>query len=360
MSDPLLLYGATGYTGGLILGEMLRRGLRPLLSGRNEAALASLASKHGLEYRVARLDDAGQLDRALQGVHVTLHAAGPFAETCLPMLGACLRNRVHYLDITGELPVFEMISQRNGDARRNAIMMMPGVGFDVVPSDCLAAHVARLLPGANRLTLAIRGLSTATRGSTKTLIQHAGLDLTMRRNGELVHVAPGSVVRQFNFGDGPEPCVSVPWGDVTAAYFSTGIPNIEVYFDATPMRQALMATSRYFGWLLRLPVWQTWLKTYTEFFPDEPLALEPTVRPMRLIAEVEDAAGRRVRSLLQTPEAYRFTAVVAARIAQRVLAGDFEAGFQTPSRVYGADFVLGFEGVLRQDFPQAHGPGEES
>ncbi|MBI3784381.1 MAG: saccharopine dehydrogenase NADP-binding domain-containing protein [Deltaproteobacteria bacterium] len=348
MSDPILLYGANGYTGGLILRQLLHRGVRPIVAGRNPPALAAIAAPHRLEYRVARLDDSGGLDQILSDVRVALHAAGPFAETSAPMIEACLRNRVHYLDITGELPVFEQLSRRDAEARRCGIMVMPGVGFDVVPSDCLAAHVARRLPGADRLRLAIRGLATATRGSSKTLIQHAGLDLTMRRNGELIRVPPGSVARQFDFGDGPERCVCVPWGDVTAAFFSTGIPNIEVYFDATLMREVLMATSRNFGWLLRLPVWQTWLKTYTEFFPDKPLALQPVAPDMRLVAEASDGQ-RRFAARLQTPEAYQFTGIVAATITQRVVGGDLEVGFQTPSRVYGPDFILGFDAVTRQD-----------
>src|SRR5690242_4394080 len=102
MSDPFVIYGATGFTGRLMLDGALALGLRPVLSGRDEGRLGALAEQLGLEYRVARLGDPAALDEALRGMRVVLHAAGPFSETSRPMVDACLRAGVHYLDITGE------------------------------------------------------------------------------------------------------------------------------------------------------------------------------------------------------------------------------------------------------------------
>jgi short subunit dehydrogenase-like uncharacterized protein len=349
MPAPLLLYGATGYTGRLIVAEALRRGLRPILAGRRAEALAALAAEAGLSYRVAILENPESLERALDGVGAVLHAAGPFVDTAQPMLNACLRTGSHYLDITGELMVMEALAARGADARRRGIMVMPGVGFDVVPSDCLAAHVAARLPSATRLVLAIRGLALSTRGSARTLIRYAGLDRTVRRGGQLVRVPAGSLERQFDFGDGPERCLNVGWGDVATAWFTTGIPDIEVYFDALPMREAMLASSRTAGGILQLPVWQAWLNAAAGWLPEGPTAAQREDGEMRLLAEVTDAAGRCARARLRTPEAYACTATTAVAVAERVVAGDVELGFQTPARVYGADFILACDGVERVD-----------
>jgi short subunit dehydrogenase-like uncharacterized protein len=349
MPDTLLFYGATGYTGRLIVTEALRRGLRPILGGRRAEPLAALAAHTGLPYRVASLHVDEALDRALEGVCAVLHAAGPFADTALPMLNACLRTGVHYLDITGELLVIESLAARAAAARRRGIMVMPGVGFDVVPSDCLAAHVAARLPTATRLTLAIKGLALSTRGSARTLIRYAGLDRTVRHAGQLIRVPAGSRERHFDFGDGPVRCLNVGWGDVATAYLTTGIPDIEVYFDAVPVREAMLFSSRVAGPLLQLPVWQAWLDAAAGWLPEGPTLSEREGSEMHLLAEAADDAGRVVRARLHTPEAYACTALTAVAVARRVIAGDVEVGFQTPARVYGADFVLGCEGVTRVD-----------
>jgi len=351
MTDPLLIYGATGYTGGLIVNDAVARGLRPILGGRSRDPLAALAGSLGLQYRVAALHDRPELDAALDGIRVVLHAAGPFSETAQPMVDACLRAGAHYLDITAELGVYERLAGRNAEARARGITLLPGTGFDIVPSDCLAAHVARRLPSADRLTLAVRGLVLTSRGSAKTFVEYAGVGVFVRRDGTLTSIPPGSLQRRFDFGDGAVPCVNVSWGDVAAAYYSTGIPNIEVYFEATPMLQAVLMAGRAFGWVLGTPPWQTWLKAHADLLPEGPAEGDRLPRQAVLVAEASDPAGRTARARLRTPEAYTFTGRSAALIAARVLRGDCEIGFQTPARVYGPDFVLSFDGVAREDLP---------
>lgn len=349
MSDPLLLYGATGYTGGLILAAALRAGLRPVLGGRNAAALEALAAAHGLEWRVARLTAPAELEHALRGMGAVLHAAGPFADTAPPMVAACLRAGVHYLDLSGEVLALAALAQHSAAARRHGVMLMPGVGFDVVPSDCLAAHVARRRPGATRLRLAIKGLSLSSRGSARTLLRHADLDRTVRRDGQLARVPVGSLECEIDFGAGPERCLNVGWGDLVTAFHTTGIGDIEVYFDAHPLREWLLGTARGFGALLALPVWQLGLARAIDLLPEGPGAAARAAVTMHLVAEASDAHGRTARARLRTPEAYDCTAVTAVATAQRVLAGDVEPGFQTPARVYGADFILTCPGVVRED-----------
>lgn len=348
MSDPVMIYGATGYTGQLMTRRALEIGLRPVLGGRSESKLAAMSACPALEYRVASLAQPDSLDAALRGITVVLHAAGPFSETSRPMVDACLRTQTHYLDVSGEIRVIEALVQRDAEARQRGIMTMPAVGFDVVPSDCLAAHVARRLPGATCLALGLAGLRFMTRGSAKTLVEAADFGV-VRRNGLITPVPLGSLQRSFDYGAGARPSHNISWGDVATAYYTTGIPNIETYYEATPIVQAVLMSGRYFGWALRTSPWQAWLKAQAALLPDGPTDQQRASWEMVIVAEATDRAGRRASARLRTPEAYTFTGTTAVAIAQRVLNDDLEIGFQTPARVYGGDLVLGFDGVHRED-----------
>jgi len=348
-ADPLLIYGATGYSGRLMTSGALAAGLRPILGGRDERKLAPLAESLGLVYRVARLEDAERLDAALDDIRTVLHAAGPFSYTSRPMVDACLRTGTHYLDLSAGVDDIEAIVARDAEARKRSIMMMPGVGFDVVPSDCLAAHVARRLPGAQRLALGISGLTLATRGSAKAFAEYAGRAITVRRDGTITCVPPGTLERSFDYGGGTRPSSAVSWGDVAAAYYTTGIPNIEVYFEATPVIQGMLMATSYLGPVLRTAPWQAWLKASADLLPEGPTEAQRAAVTTVIVAEGEDAGRRRVRARLRAPEAYTLTGETGPAIGARVLAGDLEVGFQTPARVYGADFVLRFAGVSRED-----------
>jgi len=348
MADPVLIYGATGYTGRLVADGVLALGLRPVLAGRNEAKLASMGQRLGLEHRVVRLAEADRLDAALRDVRVVLHAAGPFSQTALPMVEACLRGGVHYLDITAEIRVIEELARRDAEARQRRIMIMPAVGFDVVPSDCLAAHVHRRLRTAQRLIIALSGFRSMTRGTAKTLVEGADFGV-VRRDGAITPVPLGTLRRWIDYGDGPRLSLNISWGDVATAYYTTGIPNVETYYEITPMLQTAFVANRSLGWLLRTDLAQVWLKAHVDMLPEGPSDTERDTLEMAIVAAAEDDDGRRAIARLRTPEAYSFTGVTAPAIIQRVLQDDFEPGFQTPARVYGADFVLSFPGVSRAD-----------
>jgi short subunit dehydrogenase-like uncharacterized protein len=353
VSDPILLYGAAGYTGRLILEAALARGLRPLVGGRDERKVRALAERHGLEARVARLPDDAALDGALRDVAVVLHAAGPYAETAIPMARACLRTGAHYLDLSGEVDAIEALARRHGEARRRRVMLMPAVGFDVVPTDCLAAHVAARLPGARRLDLAILGIRAASRGSTLTGFEHAFDGVRVRRGGEIVLVPWGALHRDVDWGNGPRDALACTWGDVATAWYTTGIPDVTVYFEATPPARLLEASGRYLGWLLRTAPMKIWLQAHVDVLPEGPSAEERASRRVVVVAEAEDAGGERVAARLETPEVYACTAMIAPAVAARAAAGDVEPGFQTPARIYGAEFVLGFPGIVRDDLDRA-------
>src|SRR5918911_4546585 len=229
MPSNFLIYGANGYTGKLIAHTARERGLRPILAGRDRGAIDALAAELLLEKRVFALDDSEAMDAALSEVAAVLHCAGPFSRTSRPMADACLRTRAHYLDITGEAAVIESLAARDHEAREAGVMLLPCVGFDVVPTDCLAAHLKRRLPSATKLALAIYGMSRISRGTATTMVENINRGGLVRRDGKLTSVPAAWKTREIDFGTGPLTATTIPWGDVATAYYSTGIPNIEVY-----------------------------------------------------------------------------------------------------------------------------------
>jgi short subunit dehydrogenase-like uncharacterized protein len=348
MSDPLMIYGATGYSGTLLVHAAIGVGLRPVLCGRDHAKLAALAEPLGLAYRCAPLTDTEGLRAALRDVAVVLHAAGPFSQTAQPMVDACLHTGTHYLDLSAEIRVIEALARCDAAARKRKIMIMPAVGFDVVPSDCLAAHVARRLPDARALAFGVTGFRFISRGSAKTLLEAIDFGV-VRRAGVITRVPLGSLRREFDYGEGPRPSHNISWGDIATAYYTTGIPSIETYHETTPLLQTILLACRSAGWLLRTAPWQAVLKAQADLLPEDPSGGADVATRMVIVAEARDANNRCVSARLRTPEAYTFTGTTGAAIAQRALRGDLEVGFQTPARVYGADFVLSFAGVSRED-----------
>ncbi len=341
-----LIYGATGYTGRLCAEHAVERGLHPTLAGRNPDSVRSLADKLGLEWRVFGLSPT----RAeLSDVKAVLHAAGPFSATAAPMASACIEAGVHYCDITGEIDVFEALAGWNSRARDAGVMLLPGAGFDVVPSDCLSAHVASRLPGAARLRLSVGGLSKASRGTMKTMLEGIGTGVRVRRGGRIVQGDP--MLRQTaDFGAGPHPTIGVPWGDVSTAWHSTGIADVEVFFEATRQMEVAAALPVSIRRLMSQgPVLRFLQGRVDRHLPPGPSAEDRASGRAAVLAEAWDTSGQHASSLLATPEPYRLTARTAVEVARLAAGGGAAPGYQTPSTAYGGDFIMRFEGVQRTD-----------
>ncbi|HEX2203976.1 MAG TPA: saccharopine dehydrogenase NADP-binding domain-containing protein [Longimicrobium sp.] len=350
MSADFLLYGSYGYTGRLIARRALELGLRPLLAGRSREPGEAQAAELGLEFRAVALDDRAALDAVLADVPVVLHAAGPFSRTAAPMAEACLRTGTHYLDITGELGVFEALAARGAKAREAGVMLLPGAGFDVVPSDCLAAHLKRRLPGAVRLALAFTMVGGGvSRGTATTMVENAGRGGAVRRGGRIVPVPAAWKTRTVDLGRGPMEVTTIPWGDVSTAFHSTGIPEVEVYTRIPRSQRRALVASRYLGWLLGSGPVQRLLKRRIQGGPPGPSDAARARSVSLLWGEAEDAEGRRAVSRMRAPEGYTLTAATSVEIVRKVLAGQAPPGFQTPSLAYGPDWVLELEGVSRED-----------
>ena len=347
MPGQILIYGATGYTGKLVIRTARQQGLRPIVAGRDLDRVRAVADPGELEWRTFGLADPGGLDRALRGVTVVLCLAGPFSATSRPMVDACLRQQVHYLDITGEIDVFEALAARDAEARRAGVMVLPGVGYDVVPTDCLAAQLKRRLPDAVDLKLYIDAAGAGiSRGTAKTAIEAIAVGTRIRRGGRLVSLGRTGF-GTCDFGQGPRKTVRIPWGDVATAFHSTGIPNIEVQATAPPAIRMLAGLP---GWVtagLGFGFAQSLMRTWIDRQPEGPSDEARRVGGSTVVGVACNARGDSVRSRLGLPDAYTLTAMTALEIASRVAGGEFKPGFQTPSLAYGADFIMGFDGVAQ-------------
>lgn len=345
-ASPWMIYGANGYTGNLAAEKARIEGSRPILAGRNRDVIEGLGRKLGLETRVFGLDDAQSVAQGLQGVAVVLHAAGPFSATCRPMLEGCVLSRTHYLDITGEIDVFEYTQQQDARWREAGITVIPGVGFDVVPSDCLAAMLARELPGATQLRLAFKSRKgKLSPGTTKTMIEGLAKGGMIRKDGRLTPVPSAYKVETIAFADGPHLAVTIPWGDVSTAYYSTGIPNIEVFMGTTKGQLRQMKIASALAPILAREGVQQWLKKQAGRKVKGPTLQERDADEMQLWGEVSDEAGNKATLSMKTPEGYTLTVDSSLAAVRRMRTGTVPPGALTPSRAFGADFVASLPGV---------------
>ena len=362
MKTRFLLYGAYGYTGRLAAELAVAKKLDVILAGRNKDALAGLSNRLNLPTRVLGLDDANQLCEALKDIACVVHMAGPFADTSAPMLNACVATRTNYVDITGEIEVFEAMWSRAEEIKRAGITAVPGAGFDVVPTDCLAGYVADKSERPASLVIALRGLESASQGTLRTAIRQISKPVLCRRAGAIVALGDRSP-RWIDFGSGdepgvpepcvPEPCVPVSWGDVATAFHSTGLGNITVYFRRTKLLRCADILGQLFGPVLRSAIAQRGLAAIVRGLPEGPSQAERAGHRSIIWAEAIDCSGRSSKASLSTPDPYDFTANSALEIASRISSFPAALGLVTPVQAFGADFVLSLPGCFRKDIPSS-------
>lgn len=335
-----LLYGAYGFTGRLVARLATARGERPVLAGRSAGKVAELAGQLGLEHRVFGLTDPAAIRRGLDGVSAVAHCAGPFSATAGPMARACIDAGLHYLDVTGEIAVFEELHGLSERARTAGSVLLPGAGFDVVPTDCAAALLAEALPGAHRLDLAFLAGGGPSPGTAKTAVEGMRIGSQARIGGVITTVPMGWQTVRAAFPSGARTVTSVPWGDVSTAWHSTKIPDITTY---TAVPAAAMRANQALGLdkLLRLsPVLRlAQALAGRSSGPDEQ-------RRARTQAEVWGRAtdgARSVQVTLVTPNAYDLTADSVVRAITRL--GSVSPGTHTPSTAFGPRYVTELDGV---------------
>jgi short subunit dehydrogenase-like uncharacterized protein len=335
----LLIYGANGYTGRIMIEDAASFGLTPILGGRS-AAVKELAEHKGLEYRIFNLGNRDETARALEGVKVVLHCAGPFRFTAQQMMEACLITGTHYLDITGEISVFELGAAYNQKALDKGIMIMPGVGFDVVPTDCLAAFLKEQLPAASSLKLAFAGLGgSMSKGTTLTMIEGMGEGSKVRKNGVIESVPLGFKTMERSYNGKNLFFMTIPWGDVSTAFYTTGIPNIETYTTVSKKRYRKLGWMNALAWLLKLDFIKEFARKKVRQGPAGPSEEIRKHSRTYLWGEVTDKEGKKVEAWYTTPNGYTVTSHTGLLIAKKVLEGSFKIGFQTPAGLYGQDLI---------------------
>ncbi len=334
-----LIYGASGYTGELIAREAVRRGMKPVLAGRSKEKIGRLAAELGCPSAVFGLDDHTSLVSTLSGVAAVLHCAGPFSATARSMLQGCLATHVHYFDITGEIPVFELAHSVHDKAVRSGISLCPGVGFDVVPTDCLAIRLKEVLPDATHLALGFDSRSGLSKGTAKTSIEASAGGSKIRRDGQIVSVPLGSQQRRIDFGNGERLAVGIPWGDVSTAYYSTGIPNIEVFTATSPQALTRMRRANLLQPLLRSRVVQALAKFGIDRRLQPPTEAQRASNPSFVWGEARNAAHKTVTARVVTANGYALTIASSLAIIGRALVSPPPPGFATPGMLLGADFV---------------------
>ncbi len=339
-----MIYGANGYTGELIAREAVKQGLQPVLAGRSAGKLTPLAEELGLESRIFNLDDGNELVRQLGDMALVLHCAGPFSATAPPMIEACIASGTHYLDITGEISVFEHAFSQHWMANEAGVVLCPGVGFDVIPTDCIAAYLKEALPDAIHLALGFDSRSGMSPGTAKSSIEGLAGGGKVRKGGGITTVPLAHGIRRIDFGDGKKLAMTIPWGDVSTAWFTTGIPDIEVY---VPSSAKLIKRLRQMD--VARPVLGTWpvqklLKAMVARRVTGPSAEKREQMPTFVWGQAVNAEGEMRTARITTANGYTVTIYGSLEVAKFLLENKVEGGIYTPSKLAGKELVLRLPG----------------
>lgn len=346
MQNQFLLYGANGYTGKLIAKLAATYNLQPILAGRTEANIKPLANELQLPYRIIDLDNTEQLQKALSEVKLVLHAAGPYVYTAKQMIEACLQTGVHYIDINGDISVFEMLKKYDVAAKEKNIIIMPGVGFDVVPTDCIALQLKNKMPDATHLKLAFASIGGGlSHGTATTMAGKIGEGGSVRENGKIIRKSLGQKGMWVNFGSTKLFVMTIPWGDISTAYTTTGIPNIETYTGIAPKIYRMLKLQWAFNWLLRTNFVRNIIMKKIKARPAGPGDEQRKNSSSFVWGEAMNAGGKTVNAAISCYDGYTLTAHSSLIISKKILEGNFKPGYQTPAGCYGENLVMEVPGT---------------
>jgi short subunit dehydrogenase-like uncharacterized protein len=186
-----------------------------------------------------------------------------------------------------------------------------------------------------------------SRGTAKTTVLGLGEGSLVRQDGKIVKIPLHSGIKEIDFGSFKTIAARIPWGDVSTAFHSTGIPNVEVYMGINKKIAMFIRSTQFLNWLLK----RKWIKGLLLKKLDKMDGPKENARENSKSYLTGKAWNKNkiVQSQLLTPNGYALTALSSVSIARKILNGNFKPGFQTPSSVYGADLIMEFDGVTRKD-----------
>jgi short subunit dehydrogenase-like uncharacterized protein len=347
--NSFLLYGANGYTGELISRYAVAYDLRPILAGRRKEAIEPLAAKLNLPYKVFDVNDTTTLIDSLNDVRLVVNAAGPFQFTAKQIIEGCLNTSTHYMDVNGDVQVFELIRKYDDAAQQAGIMIMPGSGFDVVPTDCAALLLKKLLPDATHLKLAFATVGGGlSHGTAATMVNKLGERGAVRKGGKITRPPIGNKGMWIDFGVKKVFVMTIPWGDVATAYYTTNIPDIESYTAVSPTIYRLLKMQFLFNWLLRTKFIRQILRHKIDKRAAGPSDEQRSQAVSLVWGQVSNSQGDKATVTMQTPNGYTLTAYSVLLIAKKILEGNLKTGYQTPANAYSEDLIMEVPGVERE------------
>ena len=343
MDNKLIIYGAYGYSARLILENLKDKDIKPVLAGRDEYKLRKVANDFDCDFVVLNLEDEETIRKNLEGCHTLINCAGPFKYTAEKFFKACVAAGTNYLDITGEIPVLETSWKYDEQAKEKGITILPAVGFDVIPTDCIASRLKEKMPDAVSLKLGFENKGgKMSRGTNLTSLEMLDEDGKIRRNGKIMSVKLGELTYEIKNSDLDFRGVAIPWGDVSTAYYSTGIPDIEVYMGVSP---AAFISRRLFAFgreVLSIDFIKNFLQKQVKQRLDGPTAYERQKASMLVWGEVTNAKKEKLFEAYRFIDGYELTGRGAAEAAIAVLNDKVDKGTKTPSLAFGHQFMEQF------------------
>lgn len=323
--NKILIYGAAGFMGQLFLKTIHGEKLDIVLGARD-----NFSSTYTL--RLFLLDNQTTIIENIKDVKLLINLAGPFKNTNKQLVEACIANGTHYIDIAGEVTELETVFAYDIKAKNANIMLMPGAGFGVVPTDIVANLAKDKLPDATHLKIAYITNGGASKGTLKSVLTDINKDGVILENDVFNKAMPAFKTFQFLVYNKEQEVVYNPWrADLFSAKISSGIQNIETYANFPSFIVKMMH-----GKLLWLRDFI--LKRLINLFPIGPSEQQLEKGFTICFAEVKNAKGEKANAYIYGPEAYVFTANTLLAITKNIVANNFKSGFQTPN-IYGKELL---------------------
>ncbi len=345
MQKKWMIYGAYGFTGSLLAKIAADKGFKPVLAGRDALKTKRLALSLGLDFKVFSLDEDSIIEKNLKDIDLLYNLAGPYCKTAPTMVEACLRTKTHYMDLTGDIEIYDFLYSLDKVAIENEILIMPGVGFNVIATECVAAHTVQKLSTCDHLDIVMATQAKPSKGTFKqmiALLPRGGYEI---ENHELKRRNIGKSDIKIKYPDKRRTPFSIPIGELIACHKSLNIANIRVHYAMSSSWVRMTETmidiiAKFSGKNYGKKVLSNFASNYIKG-PDETSMLHDKAY---VYAKASSDLGVYAETMIKTPEPYYFTALITLKVIQKVLDGEYK-GALTPVEAFGSSIIFEVEGV---------------